>query len=118
MRIKFTDFKSEFKYFKKDFYDSLTKVGNSGEYVFGNELLKKHLSVIVFNYYSLIKYSKLKTSYFEKIESIELLRALENGFKMGSNQVKSNSFSIDIKDDLKKAKIFFKKDKIKYFYNH
>ncbi|OUU50882.1 MAG: hypothetical protein CBC25_07185 [Pelagibacteraceae bacterium TMED65] len=81
-----------------------------------NESLKKHLSVIIFNYYSLIKYSKLKTSYFEKIESIELLRALENGFKMGSNQVKSNSFSIDIKDDLKKAKTFFKKDKIKYFY--
>ena len=37
---------------------------------------------------------KLKTSYFEKIESIELLRALENGFKMGSNQVKSNSFRL------------------------
>ena len=81
-----------------------------------NEFLKKHLSVIVFNYNSLIKYSKLKTSHFEKIESIELLRALENGFKMGSNKVKSNSFSIDIKDDLKKAKTFFKKDKIKYFY--
>lgn len=78
--------------------------------------LKKHLSVIVFNYKSLINYSKLKTSYFEKIESVELLRALENGFKMGSNKVKSNSFSIDVKDDFKKAKIFFKKDKIKYFY--
>ena len=57
-----------------------------------------------------------KTSHFEKIESIELLRALENKFNMGSNQVKSNSFSIDVKDDFKKAKKFFKKDKIKYFY--
>ncbi len=82
------------------------------------KFLKKHLSIIVFNNDSLINYSKLKTSHFEKIESIELLRALENKFNMGSNQVKSNSFSIDVKDDLKKAKKFFKKDKIKYFYTN
>ena len=81
------------------------------------EFLKKHLSVIVFNNRSLMNYSKLKTSYFEKIESIELLRALENGFKIGSNTIKSNSFSIDVKDDFNKAKTFFKKDKIKFFYN-
>ena len=81
-----------------------------------DNFLKKHLSVIVFNYKTLVNYSKLKTSYFEKIESIELLRALENGFKLGSNTIKSNSFSVDIKNDLKRAKIFFKKDKIKYFY--
>ena len=64
-----------------------------------------------------MSYSNLKASYFEKIESIELLRALENNFLMGSNKVKSNSFSIDIKNDFKKAKVFFKKDKIKYYYN-
>ena len=82
------------------------------------KFLKKHLSIIVFNGVSLSNYSKLKSTYFEKIESIELLRALENNFNMGSNQVKSNSFSIDIKDDFKKAKKFFKKDKIKYFYTN
>ncbi len=82
------------------------------------KFLKKHLSIIVFNSVSLSNYSKLKSTYFEKIESIELLRALENNFNMGSNQVKSNSFSIDIKDDFKKAKKFFKKDKIKYFYTN
>ena len=79
-------------------------------------ILKKHLSIIVFNQSSLLKYSKLKKSFYEKIESIELLRALENNFKMGSNRVNSNSFSIDIKDDFRKAKIFFKKDKIKKLY--
>ncbi len=83
-----------------------------------DKFLKKHLSIIVFNNDSLTNYSKLKTSHFEKIESIELLRALENKFNMGSNQVKSNSFSIDVKDDFKKAKKFFKKDKIKYFYTN
>ncbi len=82
------------------------------------KFLKKHLSIIVFNSVSLSNYSKLKSTYFEKIESIELLRALENNFNMGSNQVKTNYFSIDIKDDFKKAKKFFKKDKIKYFYTN
>ena len=46
-----------------------------------------------------IKYSKLKPGYFEKKESIELLRALENNMKMGSNSINSNSFSIDIIED-------------------
>ena len=40
MKIKFTDFKSEYKYFKKNLFNSLDKVGKAGEYVFGNELLK------------------------------------------------------------------------------
>tara|TARA_A100001015_G_scaffold152362_1_gene168945 strand:- start:3645 stop:4385 length:741 start_codon:yes stop_codon:yes gene_type:complete len=78
--------------------------------------LKKHLSIIVFSFESLNLYSKLKPSYFEKIESIELLRSLENNFLMGSNQINSNSFSIDIKSDFRKAKVYFKKDKIKFLY--
>ena len=31
-------------------------------------IMSKHLSIIVFNYKSLVKYSKLKRSKFEKIE--------------------------------------------------
>ena len=39
-------------------------------YHFDNQkpILSKHLSIIVFNYKSLIKYSKLKRSKFEKME--------------------------------------------------
>ena len=39
--------------------------------------LKKHLSIIVFKLNALLEYSKTKMSYFEKIESVELLRAIE-----------------------------------------
>ena len=78
--------------------------------------LGAHLSVIVFTYKSLHKYSKLKISKYEKIESIELLRALENEMNLGSNEIKSDSFSIDLLDDYLKAKNYFKKDKIKYLY--
>lgn len=45
MRIKFTDFKREFNLFKKDITNSINKVGNSGEYVFGRELTKFEKSV-------------------------------------------------------------------------
>ena len=78
--------------------------------------LSKHLSIIVFNYKSLVKYSNLKRSKFEKIESIELLRAIENDMFLGSNLVKSNSFSVDVIEDFVKAKRFLKKDKIKKKY--
>jgi hypothetical protein len=35
---------------------------------------------------------------------------------LGSNEIKSDSFSIDLLDDYLKAKNYFKKDKIKYLY--
>ena len=84
-----------------------------------NEQVKyfnKHLSIIVFNSKSLIEYSKLKKSKFEKIESIELLRALENAMLMGSNNINSSSFSVDVIEDYQKAKKYFKSDKIKNKY--
>ena len=40
MKVKFTDFSKEFKTYKKDILKTFIKVGNSGEYIFGNELLK------------------------------------------------------------------------------
>jgi 3-deoxy-manno-octulosonate cytidylyltransferase (CMP-KDO synthetase) len=76
----------------------------------------KHLSVIVFTKKSLMQYSKLKKSKYEKIESIELLRAIENNFNLGSITLPGDSFSIDVTNDYKNALIAFKKDKIKIKY--
>lgn len=76
----------------------------------------KHLSIIVFNRKSLIAYTKLKKSKFEKIESIELLRALENELLIGSNSINSSSFSVDVIEDYHKAKKYLKNDKIKKKY--
>ena len=63
----------------------------------------KHMSIISFNRSSLIKYSKLNQSYYEKIEGIELLRALENDIKIGSFKINKDIFSVDIKKDYLKA---------------
>tara|TARA_Y100000741_G_scaffold341926_1_gene304557 strand:+ start:1834 stop:2583 length:750 start_codon:yes stop_codon:yes gene_type:complete len=76
----------------------------------------KHLSVIVFNKNSLNKYSKLKPTMNEKIESIELLRAIESDMKVGTFSINSDTFSVDVLEDYLKAQKYFKKDKLKKKY--
>ena len=78
--------------------------------------LKKHLSIIIFSMKSLSLYNNLKPSEHEKIESIELLRALENNISIGSNKVNSDSFAVDVIEDYLNAIKKFKKDKIKKNY--
>ena len=73
---------------------------------------KKHLSIISFKKESLIKYSSSKKTQLEKIEDIELLRALEIGLKIKTIDLKGDSFSIDVKEDFIRAKEKFKSDKI------
>ena len=48
----------------------------------------------------------------EKVEDIELLRAIEIGLKIKTFELKGDSFSIDILDDYKKAITKFQLDKI------
>ena len=67
---------------------------------------------------SLKKFCKEKQTRLEKIEGIELMRALEIGLKIKTVALKGNSFSVDIKEDLKKAKRFMKKDKLFKLYSY
>ena len=76
---------------------------------------KKHLSIISFKPEALIKFSKSKETTLEKIEGIELLRALEIGLKIKTIELKGDSFSVDEYEDYLRAKekmksdVFFKK---------
>ena len=72
----------------------------------------KHLSIISFKPKALLKFKKEKQSFIEKIEGIELMRALEMGLKMKTIYLKGKSFSVDVKKDFIKAKKFMKKDSI------
>ena len=76
-----------------------------------NILMKKHLSIISFHPNSLIKFKKLKQSELEKIENIELMRAIENEMNLGTFEMKGSSFAIDVKDDFLKALILMPTDK-------
>jgi 3-deoxy-manno-octulosonate cytidylyltransferase (CMP-KDO synthetase) len=77
-----------------------------------NSFFKKHLSIISFKKNALIKYSSSKKSNLEKIEDIELLRALEIGLKIKTIDLVGDSFSVDVFEDFLKAKEKFKTDKI------
>jgi 3-deoxy-manno-octulosonate cytidylyltransferase (CMP-KDO synthetase) len=78
--------------------------------------VKKHLSIISFKPESLIKFGKSKVSDLEKIEDIELLRAIDEGLKIKTINLKGDSFSIDIFEDYKKAQIRISRDRYFKFY--
>ena len=73
---------------------------------------KKHLSIISFKPEALIEFSKSKQTTIEKIEDIELMRALEIGLKIKSLELKGDSFSVDNYEDYLKAKDKMSKDKL------
>jgi|TARA_B100001094_G_scaffold158288_1_gene153226 3-deoxy-manno-octulosonate cytidylyltransferase (CMP-KDO synthetase) len=80
------------------------------------QYLQKHLSIISFKPNALQTYMKSKQTFLEKVEGIELLRALEIGLKIKSPSLSGDSFSIDIKEDYIKAKIRFEKDRFYKLY--
>lgn len=77
---------------------------------------RKHLDFISFRPTSLHKYVKLKKSINENNEGIELNRAIDNNFKLGTYEVKTNAFSINTNKDLAKAKNMIRKCKIRKKY--
>ena len=80
------------------------------------KFLKKHLDFISFKKNILLNYCKLQKSKNEIIEGIELLRAIDNNFKLGTIKINTDVFSINTKLDLKKAKSIMKRCKIRKKY--
>ena len=76
-----------------------------------NFYFQKHLSIISFKPTALKVFARAKQSYLEKIEGIELLRALEIGLTIKSPDFKGDSFSVDVKKDYLRAQIKLNKDK-------
>ena len=58
----------------------------------------------------------MKQSPLEIIEGVELLRAVENNFKIGTFILNDKSFSVDVNYDLLKAMKKIKKDPIRKLY--
>ena len=65
---------------------------------------------------ALEKFSKSRPTKIEKIENIELMRALEIGLKIGTYIIKGNDFAVDVNEDLLKAIDLMPKDKIRKLY--
>ncbi|MBA5724438.1 3-deoxy-manno-octulosonate cytidylyltransferase [Candidatus Liberibacter sp.] len=65
----------------------------------------RHLGIYAYRRKALERFSQLSPSVLEKRESLEQLRALENGMRIDVKVIYSNSVSVDVQDDLEKARI-------------
>ena len=65
------------------------------------ESLKKHLSIIAFSKKSLSKFCSFRSSKYELIEGIELLRAIENRMDITTIELEGETKAVDTYDDLK-----------------
>ena len=77
-----------------------------------NQIFKRHLDFISLKPNVLKNFSLLKNRDVEQYENIELLRALNNNYSLGTFLVKEDIFSINTTSDLKNAKKIIKNDKL------
>ncbi|MEW6088988.1 MAG: 3-deoxy-manno-octulosonate cytidylyltransferase [bacterium] len=78
---------------------------------FRDENYFKHIGIYVYRKDFLLKYVALNCTELEKRERLEQLRALEHGFKIKVAETSGDTVSIDVAEDLERAKQFFKKQK-------
>ncbi|MGB9677622.1 MAG: cytidylyltransferase domain-containing protein, partial [Candidatus Ratteibacteria bacterium] len=79
---------------------------------FSNENLKwnrkvyfyKHIGIYVFKKDFLMKFASWPVSFLEKIEKLEQLRIIENGYRIKVVIIKNDSPSVDTIEDIKKLK--------------
>ena len=76
----------------------------------------KNLSIISFKPNALKKFCHSKIGLIEKIEGIELMRALENNLSIGTFVVTGSDFAVDVNEDLMKAIGLMPRDKIRKLY--
>tara|TARA_B100000035_G_scaffold315397_1_gene335798 strand:- start:6403 stop:7140 length:738 start_codon:yes stop_codon:yes gene_type:complete len=76
----------------------------------------KNLSIISFKPKALEKFFKSKMGKLEKIEGIELMRALEIGLNIGTFVINGSDFAVDVNADLLKAINVMPYDKFRKFY--
>ncbi|MDI7259258.1 MAG: 3-deoxy-manno-octulosonate cytidylyltransferase [Thermodesulfobacteriota bacterium] len=63
----------------------------------------KHIGVYVYNRKFLLKFSKMKPTPLEKLEKLEQLRALENGYRIKVTPVDYEPICVDTPEDLYKV---------------
>lgn len=69
----------------------------------------KHIGIYGFRRGFLLKYAEMPQTHLEKIEKLEQLRVLENGYRIKVLITDYEPVSVDTEDDLKKAEEYAKK---------
>lgn len=74
-------------------------------------LFYRHLGIYGFKKDFLLKYSNMKPTYLERLEKLEQLRVIENGYSIKMIETQSESIGIDTIEDYEKAKLKMEKQK-------
>lgn len=78
-----------------------------------NKLIGKQVCIIPFKKKALLTYIKLKPTYFEIKESVDMWRLLENNLNVKMISTKFTSYAVDTKKDLKKVSKIMKSKSFK-----
>jgi 3-deoxy-manno-octulosonate cytidylyltransferase (CMP-KDO synthetase) len=78
----------------------------------------KQVCVIPFRREALIKYTKLEPTPLEVIESVDMNRFLEHGYKVKLVETNYETLAVDTLEDLKKVEIKMKKDSLIKLYKN
>ncbi len=92
-------------YFSREPIPSFSKYGK-------HNFMMKQVCIIPFRRNFLIRFNKMKETQLEKIESVDMLRILENGIKVKMIETQEETYSVDTKQDLNKVKIKMKADSL------
>ncbi|MDB9928225.1 3-deoxy-manno-octulosonate cytidylyltransferase [Flavobacteriaceae bacterium] len=84
--------------FPRDFKELL-----SSDKVLEKHVFYRHIGIYGYRKDFLVSYVNMKQSYLEKVEKLEQLRALENGFKIKMIEAKSSLIGIDTQEDYEEA---------------
>ena len=80
------------------------------------EYMYKQVCIIPFTRDFLIKFNELEPTPLEIIESVDMLRVLEHGYKVKMVLTKHETYSVDNIEDLKHVEKLMKKDKLMKLY--
>ena len=69
----------------------------------------RHLGLYVYRRDFLLKFARLRPTALERIESLEQLRALQNGYRIYVAEVDERSVEVDTPEDLKRAERYLKR---------
>jgi 3-deoxy-manno-octulosonate cytidylyltransferase (CMP-KDO synthetase) len=72
-------------------------------------LFRKHTGLYVYRREYLLKFTELPQSVLEKAESLEQLRALENGAKIKVVETDETSIGVDTAEDFARVRRIFEK---------
>ena len=83
--------------------DNLDNLLNDEEIIPEELKFYRHLGIYAYTKDFLLTYSKMEQSHLEKVEKLEQLRVLENGYKIKMIETTYDSIGIDTIDDYHKA---------------